>query len=81
MNATSPYRRVMYACFARFRMARMICWAALSAEETRSHLATVGNGRSGFIIAVSTKPGCTSVTAIGRPLCRTRSRRPSRYTD
>lgn len=59
MKATNPYRRVMYACFARSRTARLICWAAVAGEETRSHLATVDKGRSVFNIAVSTAPGCT----------------------
>ena len=56
MKATSEYRLVMYACFARLRTARMICWAAMAGEETNSRLATAGKGRSVFNIAVSTAP-------------------------
>src|SRR5262249_50079713 len=67
-NAIRPYRRVIYACFARFSIARRICAAALSADATSSHRTKAGSGVSVFIIAVSTKPGCTSVTVIGAPL-------------
>ena len=65
---------VMYACSP---VSNRQIWPPRKTEPPRHR----GNGRSGFIIAVSTKPGCTSVTAIGSPLCRARSRRPSRYTD
>jgi hypothetical protein len=77
-NAITAYRLVIYACFFLLVIARSICRAAVVASETRRRCTKGDRGVGVFIMAVSTNPGCSSVTETESFFCCADSLRPSK---